>query len=126
MIDSSDISDFLNVLNLIDFEIHSQRLYPIIIFFFYNVYYNLEILLPLLIIILSKFSLALVKSKEFLLFLIFFTFFIFYIYALYISTAFPFDWHLATSFDRIFFHFMGIFSIFLYIFYFYENKNNKI
>lgn len=118
-----NISDFINVSNLTKLDIHVDRFYLIMRYFIVNCYYNLEILLPLILILLKKLSLSFIRSKLFILFLLFSVFFVIYLYSLYIVTEFPFEWHLATSFNRVFFQFIGIFSSFVFLILNYKAKN---
>ena len=120
---NENISDFINVSNLIKIDIHADRFYLIMRYFFLNCYYNLEILFPLFLILLNKLSITFIRSKLFILFLAFSVLFFIYLYSLYIVTAFPFEWHLATSFNRIFFQFIGIFSLFAFLILNYETKD---
>ncbi len=120
---NENISDFINVSNLIKLDIHVDRFYLIMKYFFVNCYYNLEILFPLFLILVNKLSIAFIRSKLFILFSLFSVLFVFYLYSLYIVTAFPFEWHLATSFNRIFFQFIGIFSLFAFLILNYKAKD---
>jgi hypothetical protein len=119
---TENISDYINTSNLIKIDMHVDRFYLIMRYFLVNCYYNLEILFPLFLILLNKLSIAFIRSKLFILFLFFSVFFVIYLYSLYIVTAFPFEWHLATSFNRVFFQFIGIFSLFAFLILNYKEK----
>lgn len=120
---NENISDFINISNLIKLDVHLDRFYLIMRYFFINCYYNLEILFPLFLILINKLSISFIRSKLFIIFLLFSVLFIIYLYSLYIVTAFPFEWHLATSFNRVFFQFIGIFSLFAFLILNYKVKD---
>ena len=120
---SDNISNYIDISNLIKIDMHIERFYLIMRYFFVNCYYNLEILFPLFLILLNKLSIAFIRSKLFILFLLFSLLFFIYVYSLYLVTAFPFEWHLATSFNRVFFQFIGIFSLFAFLILNYKAKN---
>ncbi len=122
-VSSENIADFINVSNLFKIDLHIERFYLIFRYFLINCYYNLEIFFPLLLILLYKLSLSFIRSKLFILFIGFSLFFVIYLYSLYIVTAFPLEWHLSTSFNRIFFQFIGIFSSFAFLIINYKEKS---
>ena len=111
--------------NLLEFNELLFRSKLILTYLFRTTLQNIDVFFTLLIIFIYKFSYEILKKPIVQLIFLFGIFFVTYIFLLYIVTGFPFEWHLVTSFDRIYYHFMGIFCVLCLLLLNVDNQKNK-
>lgn len=106
----SATSVFFSYGNLIDLENLKARFPIITSHLIQTLITNRTIVMVFLLIIFVNIFLSEIPKIIYQFLFLVVAFSIFYIYAIYFATKLPFEWHLATSIDRIFFPFTGIIS----------------
>jgi len=119
------ILEILKFSNFFDYKIIILKIPIITKAFLLNIAQHYLIIFVMLVIFIFKYSFKFFQKPVFKLFIYLICFFVIYIYTLYLATSWDLPWHLATSIDRIIYHFCGIFVCMIFLILNSDNKNNN-
>jgi len=115
--------EILKFSNFFDYKIIISKILIITKALFYHIARHYLIIFIMFVVIFFKYSHKFFQKPVFKLFIYLLFFFIIYIYTLYLATSYDLSWHLATSIDRIIYHFCGIFVCMIFLILNSDNKN---
>jgi hypothetical protein len=114
--------EILKFSNFFDYKIIISKIPIITKAFLLNMAQHYLIIFIMFVVFFFKYSLKFLQKPVFQLCIYLLIFFITYIYALYLATSYDLSWHLATSIDRIIYHFCGISVCMIFLILNSDNK----
>ena len=109
------IFEVLKFSNFFDLKIIVTKIPIITKSLFFNLLKYYLIFFILFAVLVFKFSSKFIQRPVFELLIYLLIFFMIYIYSLYLASSWDLSWHLATSLDRIIYHFCGLFVCMIFL-----------